>query len=93
MRRPRVFSNDGNHNKKGAPWRSPFEASKLYSVLRDLRIHSIRPSCYTASEVVDFVKARLLQERYRFRTATTHLAVDDDFAAGVEFVHPFRQIV
>src|SRR5215469_14388023 len=63
------------------------------SVLWDFRVHAIRPRRDSASEVVDLGESGLLQKRDGLGTAAAHLAVDDDFAAGVEFVHALRQIV
>jgi hypothetical protein len=61
----------------------PLATGNCLSVLRHLRIHTLRPSGNPAGKIVNFAKSRLLQERDRLGAASAHFAVDDDFAAGV----------
>src|SRR5580700_4589518 len=63
------------------------------SVLRHLRIHALRPGSYPAREIVHLGETRLLQERDCFRAAPAHLAMHNDFAARIQFMHATRQVV
>src|SRR5580704_6153020 len=63
------------------------------SVLRYFRIDAIRPCRDSSGKIVHFAKAGLLQERDGFRATAAHLAMHDDLAARIEFVHALRQIV
>ncbi len=60
---------------------------KKPSILRQLRVHAFGPGVNSPSEIVDFRESRLAQEINRLGAAPAHLAVGDDLAAGVEFVH------
>src|ERR1700694_1852645 len=80
--------------KKEAPKRLPsfFERTmrsrlKKPSILRHLRVHALGPRVDSPGEIVDFRESRLAQEINRLGAAPSHLAVGDDLAAGVEFVH------
>src|SRR5580658_912351 len=65
----------------------------LISVLRHIRIHALRPRRNPARQIVNFGEAGLLQESYCLGAAAAHLAVDYDFAAGIQFVNAIGQVV
>src|SRR5271168_502578 len=67
--------------------------SYCLSVLWHLRIHAVGPGCDPAGQVVYFGEPRLLQERDCLGAAAAHLAVDHNFAAGIQFVHALGQII
>src|ERR1700730_10631981 len=69
--------------------RASYEGRRLKkpSILRHLRVHALGPRVDSPGEIVDFRESRLAQEINRLGAAPAHLAVGDDLAAGVEFVH------
>jgi hypothetical protein len=67
--------------------RRTIQTGKKPSVLRHLGVHALGPRVNSPGEIVDFRESRLAQEINRFGAAPAHLAVGDDLAAGVEFVH------
>src|ERR1700751_944954 len=73
------------------------EPSTRYQVLllifRNFRIHAIRPGCNSTRQVAHLFESGLLQERDRLRATPSHFAMDDDLSAGIQLVHPLRQIV
>src|SRR6516162_263681 len=62
-------------------------------IFRNARVNLFRPGVNAACPVVHFGEAGLPQEIDRLGAASAHLAVDNDFAAGGEFVDALGQII
>src|SRR5258706_13813072 len=63
------------------------------SVLRHLRIHSLRPSRNPARQILHLREPSLPQELDRLRAAPAHLAVNDNLSARIQFLYRVGQIV
>src|SRR5579864_7452477 len=61
-------------------------------ILGHLWIYAICPGQNPAGEIMHLLETRLLQEGHGLRTAHAGAAMGNDFPAGIQLMHPIRQI-